>query len=191
MPNTPKKMTENSRENAIKCVHDFLSVLDDHNREGLKDTPRRFVKFYEEFLNQEPFEFTTFEGESYDEMILVKNIPFFSLCEHHMAPFFGTGAIAYIPNPETKRIVGLSKLPRTLDMFARRLQNQERITTQVAEFIQDKLNPLGVGVLIEARHLCVEMRGIRKNDAQTVTSKLLGCFKEASVKAEFTSLVLK
>lgn len=161
-------------------VQRLLQYFDDASREGLRDTPRRYVKFLKQFLTPDKFEFTTFESEGYDAMICVKNIPFFSLCEHHLAPFFGTASIAYIPNPETKRIVGLSKLPRTLEMFARRFQNQERITTQVAEFIQSQLNPLGVAVQLTARHLCVEMRGVKKHNCETVTTKLLGAFKEES-----------
>lgn len=122
-------------------------------------------------------------------MVVVDNIPFFSFCEHHMAPFFGVGAIAYIPD---ERIVGLSKLPRVLDMYSRRLQNQERITTQVADYINDKLMPRGVAVVLKARHLCVEMRGVKKHDTYTKTSKLIGVFKDdANARREFFSLAFK
>lgn len=176
-------MTEQTTQNAEKAVRDLLSCFDDPQREGLKDTPRRYVKFLAEFLKEDVFEFTAFDGEKYDEMVVVSNIPFFSLCEHHMAPFFGTAAIAYIPNG---KIVGLSKLPRTLQHYARKLQNQERITMQVAERLQKELSPLGVAVQIKARHMCMEMRGVKTHDTQTTTCTLLGNFKDnGNVRAEF------
>lgn len=161
---------------------------EDIEREGLIDTPRRYIKMLKEFLNPAPFDFTTFRNEQQDEMVIVKDIPFFSMCEHHMIPFFGTGTIAYIPRDNV--IVGLSKLPRTLDMFSRRLQNQERITRQVAEYIEEKLNPLGVGVVLKARHLCVEMRGVEKPGCETITSAMRGCFKEdVKCRNEFINLL--
>lgn len=159
---------------------------EDPTREGLQETPMRFVKFLQQFLHHDPFEFKTFSAEGMDEMVIVDNIPFFSLCEHHLAPFFGVGHIAYVPG---ERICGLSKLPRTLDMFARRLQNQERITTQVAEYIQEQLKPRGVAVVLEARHLCVEMRGIKKHNVNTRTSKLLGVLNEPAARSEFFNLI--
>lgn len=160
---------------------------EDVNREGLKETPKRFVKFFTEFLNPPKWNCTTFEGEGYDEMIVQTNIPFHSLCEHHIAPFFGTGTIAYIPN---KRIVGLSKLARTLETYSRRLQNQERITIQVAEFLWKELEPRGVAVQITAKHMCMEMRGVKKHDTHTTTTKLLGVFKEdASARNEFLNAI--
>ena len=117
------------------------------------------------------------------------NIPFHSLCEHHIAPFFGYGHIAYIPN---KRIVGLSKLARTLETYSRRLQNQERITTQVAEFLQDKLDPKGVAVVLTAKHMCMEMRGVKKHDTHTTTSKMIGYFKDDSkARHEFLEFIKK
>jgi len=148
---------------------------EDTNREGLQDTPKRFVKFFKEFLNPPKWNCTTFEGEGYDEMIVQNNIPFHSLCEHHIAPFFGFGTIAYIPN---KRIVGLSKLARTLETYARRLQNQERITMQVADFLEKELEPRGVAVILDAKHMCMEMRGVKKHDTWTTTSIMRGIFKE-------------
>ena len=168
-----------------EAIREVINEFDDPEREGLQDTPRRYVKFLRQFLTPEHFNFTTFEGEGMDEMILVKDIPFFSLCEHHLAPFFGVAAVAYIPND---KIVGLSKLPRTVDMFSRRFQNQERITMQVMNFIQEQLSPKGVAVQLKARHLCVEMRGVKKHDCQTVTTSLCGVFKE-DIKArnEFLS----
>lgn len=151
------------------------SFGEDVNREGLQDTPRRFVKFFKEFLNPPEWNCTTFESEGYDEMIVQTNIPFHSLCEHHIAPFFGHATIAYIPN---KRIVGLSKLARTLETFARRLQNQERITTQVADFLEKELEPLGIAIVIKAKHMCMEMRGVKKHDTWTTTSMMRGIFKD-------------
>tara|TARA_R110002051_G_scaffold88619_1_gene155990 strand:+ start:2353 stop:3180 length:828 start_codon:yes stop_codon:yes gene_type:complete len=175
-------------ENAEGDIDDNITRVlqyfgEDVEREGLKDTPKRYIKFLKEFLNPPKWNCTTFEGEGYDEMIIQTNIPFYSLCEHHIAPFFGYGTIAYIPN---KRIVGLSKLARTLETYARRLQNQERITTQVAEFLVDKLDPKGVAVQLTAKHLCMEMRGVKKHNTWTTTTKLIGKFKEDnSVRMEF------
>jgi GTP cyclohydrolase I len=157
-------------ENVVRLLQYFG---EDVEREGLIDTPKRYIKFFKEFLNPPQWNCTTFEGEGYDEMIIQKNIPFYSLCEHHIAPFFGKGHIAYIPN---KKIVGLSKLARTLESFSRRLQNQERITQQVAEFLNDKLKPKGVAVILSAQHMCMEMRGVKKHDTFTTTSKMLGVF---------------
>lgn len=182
-----KKYTVNKTE--IKAVQTLLKMIgQDVEREGLKDTPKRYVKFLKEFCNPEPFNMTTFENEgSTNEMIIVSNIPFFSLCEHHLAPFFGTASIAYIPND---KIVGLSKLPRTLDMFSRRPQNQERITQQVADYLMEQLQPKGVAVVIKARHLCVEMRGVKKHDTYTTTSSMKGVFyDELNTRQEFLSLI--
>jgi GTP cyclohydrolase I len=162
-----------------------------HNvdREGLQETPKRYIKFLKQFCSPEPFAFTTFKSEGYDNMIIVKEIPFYSLCEHHLAPFFGVAHIAYIPNT---KIVGLSKLPRTLDMYARRPQNQERITMQVAQFINEQLKPKGVAVVLEARHMCVEMRGVEKPGTITTTSSLVGLFKtDHKVRTEFLNLIKK
>tara|TARA_R110000744_G_scaffold346473_2_gene451959 strand:- start:646 stop:1494 length:849 start_codon:yes stop_codon:yes gene_type:complete len=167
--------TEETVEDNVTRLLQYFG--EDVNREGLQETPKRFVKFFKEFLNPPEWNCTSFEGEGYDEMIVQTNIPFHSLCEHHIAPFFGTGTIAYIPN---KRIVGLSKLARTLETYARRLQNQERITTQVAEFIWNELDPKGVAVQLTAKHMCMEMRGVKKHDTWTTTTKLMGHFKEDS-----------
>lgn len=170
----------------------YVARLIDHlgediNREGLIDTPKRYVKFMQQFLKQEPFNFTTFENEGRNDMVIVKDIPFYSLCEHHLAPFFGVGHIAYIPND---KIVGISKLPRTLDMFARKFQNQERITTQVADFIEYHLKPKGIAVVLSARHMCMEMRGIQKTGANTITSAMLGVFKDdVNARQEFLNLI--
>jgi len=173
---------------AEKNVAELLKHFgEDIQREGLQETPKRYVKFFKEFLNPPEWNCTTFDSEGYDEMIIQTNIPFYSLCEHHIAPFFGYGHIAYIPN---KKIVGLSKLARTLETYARRLQNQERITTQVAEFLNNKLDPKGVAVVLKAKHMCMEMRGVKKHDTWTTTSKLLGGFKDdLNARNEFLNLI--
>ena len=171
-------------DNIIRILQYFG---EDVNREGLKETPKRYVKFLREFLNPPEYNCTTFEGEGYDEMIVQTGIPFQSLCEHHLAPFHGEGTIAYIPN---KRIVGISKLARTLEFYSRRLQNQERITTQVAEFLQKKLDAKGVAVQLSARHMCMEMRGVRKHGTYTTTTKLIGYFKDnPSARMEFLNAI--
>jgi GTP cyclohydrolase I len=179
-----KSATSQTAQDSVKVL---LSLFDDPAREGLQDTPRRYVAFLEEFLNPPEFNFTTFESEGYDQMIIQTDIPFYSVCEHHLAPFFGVGHIAYIPN---QRIVGLSKLARTLDKFARKFQNQERITKQVAEFLMENLEPAGVAVCLKAQHLCMAMRGVRKHDTWTITSELTGKFRDdAGTRNEFLSLV--
>lgn len=181
----PWELKEEPAEDNFVRILQYLG--EDPNREGLKDTPRRYLKFLKEFLNPEPFNFTTFDSEGTDEMIIQTNIPFYSLCEHHIAPFFGTAVIAYIPND---RIVGLSKLARTLDLYAHRFQNQERITSQVAERLTQELNPKGVAVSIKAQHLCMNMRGVKKHDTWTTTTKLTGAFKEDPMaRAEFLAFI--
>ncbi len=163
-----------------------IQSFDDINREGLQETPKRYIKFLTEFLSPPEWNCTTFDAEGYDNMIVQTNIPFYSLCEHHLAPFFGHGHIAYIPN---KRIVGLSKLARTLETYSRRFQNQERITNQVADFLMNELDPLGVAVVLEAEHLCMAMRGVKKPNTKTRTSKLTGIFeKQAETRSEFLAL---
>lgn len=169
----------------------FQQILEqlgeDVTREGLIETPKRYVKFMREFLESKDFNFTTFDAEGTDEMILQTNIPFYSLCEHHTAPFFGVAHVAYIPD---KRIVGLSKLARTVDLYANRFQNQERITSQIAERLQKELNPIGVAVSLKAQHLCMCMRGVKKHDTWTVTSKMIGAFKDdEKARNEFLNLI--
>lgn len=160
---------------------------EDPTREGLKETPKRYIKFMREFLEPKEFNFTTFDAEGTDEMIIQTNIPFYSLCEHHTAPFFGVANVAYIP---AGKIVGLSKLARTVDLFANRFQNQERITSQIAEKLQTELNPRGVAVHLKAQHLCMCMRGVKKHDTWTSTSKLIGLFKDdLNVRNEFLNLI--
>ncbi len=167
-------------------TNSLLDTLGEGSREGLKDTPRRVADFWEEFLNPPEVDFTTFDTDGADEMVVQKGVTFFSLCEHHLLPFFGTAAVAYVPG---KRIVGISKLARCVEFYAHRLQNQERLTKQIAERIQKEIEPLGVGVVLRARHLCCEMRGARTHNAETVTSFLIGTFKEeGSCRSEFLSL---
>ena len=175
-------------------VRQLLSSLgEDPNREGLQETPRRAAQALEfltgghrmrveDVLNGALYSVT------YDEMVIVKDIELFSLCEHHLLPFFGKCHVAYVPD---KKVVGLSKIPRLVDMFARRLQIQERLTTQIAETLQERIRPQGVGVVIEARHLCMMMRGVEKQHSQTVTSAMLGVFRDQQqTREEFLSLVL-
>lgn len=166
-------------------------IGEDPRRGGLADTPERLRKAWSDWTagyGADPAKvLTTFEdgANGYDNMVAVRGIPFYSHCEHHLAPFFGTATIAYIPNG---RIVGLSKLSRLLDVFARRLQVQERLTCQIADAITEHLKPLGCGVRISARHLCMESRGICKQGHETVTCALRGVFMEGAVRAEFLSL---
>ena len=161
-----------------QAAQDSVTLLlrhcgEDPGREGLIDTPKRYVKFLHEFTHPAPFKFTTFTNEGGDDMIVQTGIPFYSLCEHHLAPFFGMASVAYLPK---KRIVGLSKLARCVDYHARHLQNQERITFQVAETLRDVLATDGIAVVLKARHLCMEMRGVRKPGTHTITSRLKGSF---------------
>jgi GTP cyclohydrolase I len=169
----------------------IAKVGEDPNREGLRRTPERFEKAlrfltsgYEEnvdhILNGATF------SVAYDEMVIVKDIEFFSLCEHHLLPFFGKVHIAYLPN---KRVIGLSKVARLVNMFARRMQIQERMTSQIASAIEEKIDPQGVGVIVEARHLCMQMRGVEKQHSKAVTSAMLGAFRHnKQTRDEFLAL---
>lgn len=160
---------------------------EDPDREGLAETPHRVAKMYKELCQPEQFNATSFlNQEQYDQIVMVRNIPFFSLCEHHMIPFFGTATVGYIPQ---KEYLGLSKLARAVQFFSRQLQVQERLTTQVAEWLMEFAKPLGVGVIITARHLCMEMRGVQKIGNDTVSSAMLGVFRESqSARQEFLCL---
>ena len=174
-------------QNLESAVKEIIQHFDNTEREGLKETPKRYIKFLNEFLSPPAFNFTTFDAEGTDEMIVQTNIPFYSLCEHHLAPFYGVGHIAYIPD---KKIVGLSKLARTLELYSRRFQNQERITTQIAERLMKELKPVGVAVVLKAKHLCMSMRGVKKHDTYTTTSKMIGVFKDdLNARNEFLNLV--
>ncbi|HEV2323709.1 MAG TPA: GTP cyclohydrolase I FolE [Terracidiphilus sp.] len=173
-------------------VREILSRLgEDPSRDGLINTPVRVEKsleFLTKGYDQDPNRIlrgALFDVD-YDEMVIVKDIEMFSLCEHHMLPFFGKVHVAYIPKG---KVIGLSKIPRLVDVFARRLQVQERMTRQIADAIQDAIAPQGVGVVIEARHLCMMMRGIEKQHSSTVTSAMVGCFRDKETRAEFLSLV--
>ena len=171
----------------VRNVRSIIGEFDDPTREGLVETPKRYVKFLDEFINgkDKQFKFTSFASEGMDEMVVVSNIDFFSLCEHHMVPFYGTATIGYIPDG---KIVGLSKLARVVDFYARNLQNQERITAQVVDRIVAELDPLGAGAVLHAQHLCMSMRGIKRHGAVTTTSKLYGKFKTDQVcRSEFLS----
>jgi GTP cyclohydrolase I len=181
--------TEIDKDEIEKSVAEILlSIGEDPNRDGLKATPKRVAKSYEELLSgyrvdsRKLINGALFEV-SYDEMIVVRDIEFFSLCEHHMLPFIGRVHVAYIPK---KKIIGLSKIPRIVDMFSKRLQIQERMTQQIAEFINAVLDPLGVGVVAEAIHLCSMIRGVKKQQASMTTSAMLGAFRtRASTRVEF------
>ena len=156
--------------------------------DDMADTPRRMVQAYAELLTVEPFDFTTFpNSQQYDELVLLEDIPVRSICEHHMLPFVGVAHIGYLPD---ERILGLSKFARVVDCFSRRAQTQERLTKQIAEHLRDQLSPRGVGVVIEAEHSCMTLRGIRAVGSRTVTSALFGTLRDdPSSRAEFLSLV--
>lgn len=163
----------------------------DPSRDGLLRTPERAasaMQFLTGGLGMDPAEIlrSALFNVDYDEMVIVKDIEMYSLCEHHMLPFFGRVHIAYIPKG---KVVGLSKLPRLVDVFARRLQVQERMTRQIAEAIEETVQPLGVGVVVEAQHLCMMMRGVEKQASHTVTSAMLGAFRSQPTRAEFLSLL--
>jgi len=170
----------------------LIEIGEDPDREGLLNTPLRVAKAWDflskgykqdidEIINNAIFE------EEYDQMVVVKDIEFYSMCEHHLLPFFGVSHIAYIPNG---KIIGLSKIPRILDMFARRLQVQERMTQEVASMLQSKLNPRGVAVIIEAQHMCMQMRGVEKRKSYMSTSAMLGIFREDNkTRKEFLDIV--
>lgn len=172
-----------------KNIKSLLELIDSNpDREGLKETPKRFLKFLINFCTPTEFEYKSFAKET-DEMIIIKRIAFSSLCEHHLAPFSGHGAIAYIPG---EKQVGLSKLPRTLQYYSAGLQNQERITKEVADRIEKELKPLGVAVILEASHTCMSIRGAKCHEAMTITSEMRGKFRtETATRAEFMSLIQK
>jgi GTP cyclohydrolase I len=176
-----------------RLVQKLLGQLgEDPGREGLIDTPERVARSLRSLTdgyNQDARDAVgdALFDQDYDEMVVVKDIPFYSLCEHHLLPFFGVAHVAYAPQG---RVVGLSKVPRLVDVYAHRLQLQERMTRQIAEGLQEVTQPGGVAVVVEARHLCMEMRGVQKSGGQTVTSCMLGCFRDdARTRAEFLQLI--
>ena len=168
-------------------------IGEDPTREGLRDTPQRVDKAMrfltsgyaldpDKVLNNALFDV------EYDEMVIVTDIDFFSLCEHHLLPFFGKCHVAYLPD---KKVIGLSKLARLVEMFSRRLQVQERLTTQIAQTLLERLKPLGVGVVIEAQHMCMIMRGVEKQNSRAVTSSMLGTFRSPGTRSEFLELIFR
>jgi GTP cyclohydrolase I len=181
-----------SIESAVREI--LFEIGEDPERQGLKDTPNRISRMYEELMSgygvspRELVNGAIFD-EKYDEMVIVRDIEFYSLCEHHMLPFFGKCHVSYIPNG---KIVGLSKIPRIVEVFSRRLQIQERMTVQIADFLCDILNPEGVAVVAEAYHLCMAMRGVKKAEANMLTSSMRGVFKEDErTRSEFLRLMGK
>ena len=164
------------------AVRDILTEIgEDPDREGLRRTPERIHRMYHELtagyhVNPDRLINGAVFAVDYSEMVVVKGIEFYSLCEHHLLPFFGTAAVGYLPRD---KVIGLSKIPRIVEMYARRLQVQERLTQEVADFLMERIDPLGVGVVIEAQHLCTAMRGVRKGGATMVTSAVLGTFRKS------------
>ena len=191
----PPQMQEAGRQidvgAAQRAAADLLAALGaDLTEDGLRETPRRMVDAYAELLTPRPFRPTTFPNEDgYDELIVVRAIPFHSLCMHHLLPFQGVAHIAYLPG---ERIIGLSKLGRVVEHFARDLQIQERMTTQIAGWLERELEPKGVGVVLEAEHLCMSLRGIQKLGAKTVTSALRGLVRDdPRTRQEFLALTTR
>jgi GTP cyclohydrolase I len=187
----PRKPSRKKAEDAIHTL--LLWAGEDPRREGLLDTPRRVAKAYEDWFigyQQDPVQYLkrTFEEvDGYDEMIILRDITFESHCEHHMAPIIGKAHVGYLPN---NKVVGISKLARVVDAFARRFQVQEKMTAQIANCIQDVLQPKGVGVVIEATHQCMTTRGIHKDGVSMVTSQMVGTFrKDARTRAEFLRMI--
>ncbi len=186
--------TKPSKEEAMDAVKTLLAWAgDDPAREGLLETPKRVVKAYEEFFagyNMDPDEILnkTFEEVAgYDEMVIIKDVQLESMCEHHMAPIIGKAHVAYIPN---KRVVGISKLARIVDVYGKRLQTQETMTAQIADSIQRVLDPKGVAVVIDAAHQCMTTRGVHKTESTTITSRMLGVFRtDYRTRSEFMNLI--
>ena len=189
-PVEPTTLTSASFEDLMREM--LVRLGEDPSREGLARTPERMRRTYEFLVkgykeDPEAMLKKALFTVTYDEMVIVKDVEMFSLCEHHMLPFFGKVHVAYIPNG---KVIGLSKIPRLIEIFSRRLQIQERLTTQIAETIQSAIEPQGVGVVIEARHLCMMMRGVEKQHSAAVTSSMLGCFRqEQETRTEFLSLI--
>jgi len=188
------KSTKPSQDEAIEAVKTLIRWAGDNpEREGLSETPKRVIKSYKDFFSgydQDPREILSKqfkEVDGYDEMIILKNIRLESHCEHHMVPFIGNAHVGYLPR---KKVVGLSKLARLVEVFAKRLQIQEKLTAQIANAIDEVLQPKGVGVVIEASHLCVSTRGIHKHESKMVTSRMLGSFRnDQATRKEFLDLI--
>lgn len=175
-----------NKEKVKEAIRNLLLALGENpDREGLTETPRRVADMYEELLQAPDLKYTTFE-ERYKNIVLLKDIEFSSMCEHHLMPFYGVAHIAYIPNG---KIIGISKLARIVDKYAKRLQVQERMMEQIVEDIQENLETQDVAVCIEAKHMCMVARGVKKINAVTVTSKFTGAFKESNNKNEFYNLL--
>jgi GTP cyclohydrolase I len=171
-------------EDAVRRI--VVAVGDNPDRPGLADTPARVARMYEEVLGEYDFTPTVFPNPGYDEMVVERGIPFYSLCEHHMLPFFGVAHVGYVP---ADRVIGLSKIARLVRARAGRLQIQERLAAEIADELDRLLHPVGVGVVLEATHLCMSMRGVRAPGAVTVTSSLRGCLKEKpEARAEFFAI---
>ncbi|MBN7771767.1 GTP cyclohydrolase I FolE [Clostridium aminobutyricum] len=184
------------KERIEKAVREILLAIgEDPDREGLQDTPKRLAKMYEEIfsgLHEDPAKDLEiyFQEEKYEELVLVKDIPFYSMCEHHLVPFFGKAHVAYLP--KDGKLTGLSKLARVVETIAKRPQLQERITATVADTIMKKLEPYGVIVVIEAEHMCMTMRGVKKPGSKTITSAVRGVFKtDSKARAEVMSMINK
>jgi GTP cyclohydrolase I len=184
---TQRPTPQVDRDSIEASVRQIIEAVgEDPDREGLRDTPARVARMWDELRAGEPFKFTTFENPGYDQMVVVKDISFYSLCEHHILPFFGVAHVAYIPD---KRIIGLSKIARLVQQKASGLQIQERLTCEIAEELQRLLDPVGVGVVIEAEHMCMTMRGARAQGTRTITSQVLGVIREKP-EARFEFLAL-
>lgn len=178
-----------SMEETIREV--FKELFGEYDWEGnpeLRDTPKRWLKMMRELTSAEEFNFTLFDNPNCDEMVVVDNIPFTAVCAHHLAPFSGVAHVAYVPD---EKIVGLSKIPRTVQSFARGLWTQEDLTQSIANYLNRNLSPVGVAVVMKAEHTCMSLRGVRVSGAQTTTSAMMGCFADHSkqARAEFLSLI--
>ena len=194
---TNMEKSENIRPLDLKKIEDaahqiLVGIGEDPEREGLLKTPMRVAKSYAELMdgytkNPEKIINGALFSVDYDQMVVVNDIEFYSMCEHHMLPFFGHAHVAYLPNG---KVIGLSKIPRIVDMFAHRLQVQERMTQQIAELIDDQIHPQGVAVVVEAQHMCMTMRGIKKQEATMTTSAMIGAFKtQLDTRLEFLNRI--
>ena len=185
----PQSLADSSLQDLMREM--LVRLGEDLERDGLRDTPERMersMQYLTKGYQEDPREILlgAMFDVAYDEMVIVKDIEMFSLCEHHLLPFFGKVHVAYIPSG---KVIGLSKIPRLVDVFARRLQVQERLTTQIADAIERAIRPQGVGVVVEARHLCMMMRGVEKQHSATITSSMLGNFRNKETRDEFLALI--